>query len=97
MRAAVLVSDTGVFPTTETLAGKIIKETKAGDVYDGRKGELSLTDMLDNIPVSDLDLGGEKGIKADQSGVKRLKERQSRADEQAYEKYVDVLDTEAQK
>ena len=58
-----------LFPTTGALAdGKLLKETKNGDVY---SGELDLGDMLDTIPTSDLDLNGEKGMKRDAQGIQR--------------------------
>ena len=97
VRASVLVADTApgmLFPTT-TLSGGLIKADKAGDTFSGGMEDMSLSELLDNIPKSDLDLQGEKGMKRDANGVARLKERQAREAEAALDKYEEVMAAEA--
>ena len=60
-------------------------------VYQGGVGALDLASLLDEVPVSDLDTKGEEGIKADLDDVKRLKERQSKEEEAAKQKYLDTV------
>ena len=43
--------------------------------------------QLDEIPISDLDLKGEAGMKADQQGIARMKARQAQEEMKAQEKY----------
>ena len=102
-RATVLISDgvpeSLVFPAGNALAGGLMEE-KQGGVFSGPTrdvyaGSVDLSAMLDNIPSSDLDLDGDAGVKADMAGVKRLKERQAREAERAFDKYEDVLEQEA--
>jgi hypothetical protein len=89
------------FPTTmlvadETYANPLEKSTfgiptAAGDMYQGGSSTLSLSAMLDEIPVSDLDPKGEEGIKADLEGVARLKARQAEEAAQAAAKFQEDL------
>ena len=94
--ASVLVADANplVFPATTTIGG-LIQEGKNADVYSGAQDSLSLSEMLDNIPVSDLDLHGAKGMKADAQGLKRLEQRKAVEAEKAFDKYQEVLAKEA--
>ena len=60
-------------------------------MYQGGSSTLSLSAMLDEIPVSDLDPKGEEGIKADLEGVARLKARQAEGAAQAAAKFQEDL------
>ena len=89
------------FPTTtiiaeETYAQPLEKKTfgiptAAGDKYEGGASTLNLAAMLDEIPVSDLDVDGIEGIKADQEGVARLKARQAEEAAKAAAKFQEDL------
>lgn len=59
-----------------TLSGGMLDVLQRGDVetFKGGVDDLDLESMLDVVPV---DLQGEKGIKKDQRGVERLKQRQA--------------------
>ena len=58
------------------LSGGMLDVLQRGDVetFKGGVDDLDLESMLDVVPV---DLQGEKGIKKDQRGVERLKQRQA--------------------
>ena len=56
---------------------------------------MSLSDMLDNIPISDLDPEGAKGMKRDSNGIDRLKQQDAANDVRAYAKYEATLAKEA--
>jgi len=76
-------------PTTSSLAGLF------GDdpvVYKGSADSLDLGSLLDSVPA---DAAGKKGIKRDQDGLQRLKERQLQEEEAAKEKLEAVLAAEA--
>ena len=85
-----------LFPSTTNLATEsgatLMKATKSGDVY---KGEVQLADLLENIPVSDMDKDGVEGMKADMEGMIRMKERQAQHEVWAYNEYVATLENEA--
>ena len=65
--------------------------TASGDKYEGGASTLNLAAMLDEIPVSDLDVDGAEGIKADQEGVARLKARQAEEAARAAAKFQEDL------
>lgn len=64
----------GIFPTSELLAS-LATPVNNGDVYRSGTSDLDLSKMLDEIPISDLDPKGAKGIEQDEKGVDRLQER----------------------
>lgn len=72
LRTATCMRATSALPSPLALIARITAShmTDQGD-------SLDLARMVDEIPMSDLDLRGEKGIKADLKGVAALKERQA--------------------
>ena len=76
-------------------SGDLLSSTKNTDTYSGASEQMSLSDMLDNIPVSDLDPQGANGMKRDASGVDRLKQQDAANDVRAYAKYEATLAKEA--
>lgn len=94
MPVAAKVATHNLFPpTTVLLADAKIIEAKEGvvDVYAGGSNSLDLAALLDDVPVSDIDLNGAKGIEADKQGLERLKERQAKEAEAARQKYLDQV------
>ena len=81
-------------PTTVLLASNMIGATDRGDVYQGGVNNLDLASLLDEVPLDDLDMKGEDGIKADQQGIQRLKERQAKEEEAAKLKYMETIELE---
>lgn len=92
-QATVLVADANplLFPTSSSLAGGLIEAGKNVDTYAGKPTEMSLSEMLENIPASDLDLQGKEGMKRDQKGIENLQKRDAVAEERADAKYDAVM------
>lgn len=91
--AAKVATHSNLFPTTVLLADAKIIEAKEGvkDVYAGASNSLDLAALLDDVPVSDIDPNGAKGIEADKQGMQRLKERQAKEAEEARVRYLDQM------
>ena len=66
--------------STSSLSGGLLESSKSVDVYSGATEELTLSELLDSIPASDLDLQGEKGMVRDQVGISKLKKREAVAE-----------------
>ena len=88
-----LASDSQVAAKPFTKSG-ILQPTQTGDLIKGGTADLDLGALVDDIPVSDLDLHGAKGMKADEKGLERLRARQASADARAKEKYAEIVATE---
>merc|ERR1719337_324415 len=95
--ASVLVGDANslLFPTTSSLSGGLLESSKSVDVYSGATEELTLSELLNSIPASDLDLQGEKGMVRDQVGISKMKKREAVAEIAAAKKYEEVIAQEA--
>ena len=76
-------------PSSTLLAGLFGPDTAT---YKGSAENLDLGSLLDSVPE---DAGGKKGVKRDQEGLQRLKERQNSEQDAAKAKYEAVLAAEA--
>ena len=77
-----------------TLSGGMLDVLKRADVevFSGGVDDLDLESMLDVVPA---DLQGEKGIKKDERGVERMKQRQAAIEAAAEEKAELLIAQEA--
>ena len=88
-------TESSIFPTSTVVSGGLLQEVMGGpdrDVFQGAAKDLDLGAMLDDVPA---DMDGDKGLRRDNEGVERVKERMAIVEEKAEQKAALLMELEA--
>ena len=92
-QSRMLRDDAQIFPMV-TLAGQLVDVKPNSDSYAAKSSELSLNELVENIPASDLDLQGDAGVTRDAAGLSRAQLRSAKAEKASAAKAVSKAKSE---